>query len=654
MGRHAASSRWTLEPVFMRPRSVCTVAFIHVLLLVAIGSLLAISRRDSGFVTLNDGVMESLVRSLGIGADLSVVWTTVPSIIVQAFVFFRNSTADDAAARQLLTQLKSASGATQRRPAQGLRQTCRDAIMGYPPSGLQDGRVALLQDYRHMNPADCWVSTIRNRHWHLSAALGLSFVSKALLVPLAAALITAQTVLYTAPSQVSYMARFNLSDAFAGRFGDEWNQVLNSAAAELLRGGRAEPWTSGIYALQPIQLLGHDAPTAAKVSATSIAYAETLDCNVLERNDYHVTYIGRPAEAEATLAIEDRGCSFNRSMTLNTRRRTIHFQASRFDPCPDPSNPSRVFFAAATSVNDTIPRIDQINIFSCVPVYTTTKGILTASWSRNGTALGPETINFTPNEPPVLAAPRFANVSDIALLTASTLVNSVANNAFGMLIVDIAASAFSSAWSADERYRAALLDADLLHRTIRSTVSTVYRTAVARIGFQPTLARAQPSEGNVVDAVLEAPSTRLLVRPWVAAVLLTTVVLSLVSTAWLALVAAYNPLPIAVPESVLAYAALLLHGGADEAIAALVADVAAVPEGDDRSEERWIERAKRRWTMESARVWIDNGTKTLRTEGLRRRDALGARLSEPLGYATPVDEKAGAVATVSEQQKGGR
>lgn len=101
--------------------------------------------------------------------------------------------------------------------------------------------------------------------------------------------------------------------------------------------------------------------------------------------------------------------------------------------------------------------------------------------------------------------------------------------------------------------------------------------------------------------------------------LLAGVALSLASMVWLGLTCLRAPLLMSeVPESVLAYAALLLRGGGPDAtIAELVADV----DGAAGWEEGFVVAAARRWAIQEARFSVDPKTGALRAENLRRRAA---------------------------------
>jgi len=620
------------EPRVLRPLPFSLVMLAHILLLVAVTCLVGISRSRGGFVTLSGTTMETFSQTFR--TNLSILWTTLPSVVVQILGFLRGTVADDAAAREPFTHLQSAAPATKSGAPRSSKRICREVLLGREPDGGGNGRATMLADYRYMNGVNRWFLTIRNQHWHLAVALCISFFMKILLAPLAASLVTVETAIYSQPISADYPVSLNTSDTFDGQPGDEWIRALSAASSEIVYGARSPPWTSDTGAFQPFKPTVSSLPTSFEVTAPSLAYSASLDCRNLQSADYQINYDDRAAYfAKAWLTTEDRGCALNQSFNIRTDPALAVaglFEASNVLRCNDTSAPSRMFFIAATAFNQTRPRLDQVNAFSCITTYTTVEGNLTASWREpppNPGTSTPESVSFTPTSPPALIRPASALVLENGFLAYGKPLNSITNNAFASLIIDAAAAALPPSADPEERVLSALLNASVIHTATLRTFATVYRTAIARIAFQSVShSQAPPVVTPSQPATLRARETRLVTRDWVAAVLIAVTVLSLLSTAWLALVCAHTPLPVArVPETLLSYTGLLLKGGGpDAAIAEMVRDVDAANGGGGAGErEDFVSLAGRRWAIEDATFSVSPETGRLCATGLRRRGARG-------------------------------
>jgi hypothetical protein len=598
--RRAASTpdpQKTWEPIALRPTAVSLVVIAHAILLVTIVALVAATHSMNGFVEVQDGQDLSLLFRT-FGTDLSFLWTALPPFILQLFLMCRNWLPDEATVREPFAQLGS-----------GAR---------VPADGKGNGQLSVLRDYRSTIYAIRWIATARDGHWHLSFGLLLSLIGNLLLVPLVASMIHVQDVTSVKGIFATHSVEFNESFAFAPVA--EWGMILDAVTSEVLYGGRHISWTNKSHAFQPYEPMVK-LPGQAQVTAPSKAYSAHLDCAVVPPQNYFFDYdrkSGTDNLALVRLNATDRGCTIKHTFpifgALPLKEKKATFEAGIEITCSNAANRTRMFFIGATSVGDSQPELETMNVISCITSYGATPGNLTVQWLNYTSSTPPTFVDFKATDRTYISKNEDNDRFEYGILT-TTLLQGASETEFGNLVVQSALKLLpTEVASRGDPMRAIVTNLDILMQAIPQTFSFVYRAAISEIGFQPV----QQSENALpVQATLEAPQTRLFVRYWVAAITLVFLLLSLVSTAWLVILRVRRPLSLKEePDGLMSYIGLLLYN-TDDMVAKMVRDVTSADDFDGK----FVETAKKKWMVEEATFSIVgngfDGNIALRAENLR-------------------------------------
>jgi hypothetical protein len=588
------------EPTALRLWPMAMVLIIHGTFVAALTTISILSYSNNGFVALNDWAMNSFREKFS--TSLSTVWTALPPLILQMFTSLRNWVTSEAAIREPFARLNYAKINTIN---QRIRRPTGKGWMKTGEAHQKRGGNAMetiLMDYRSKNDFMRYFWSIRNKHWHLAFSLVLSLLGKHLLTPLSAALISLENSFYTSPIQVVHQLEFNNQEAFSttSTTEDEWNRVINKVTSESLYYGQQGPWMNETHAFQPFSAMEADTlPKSLRITALSNAYAGYLNCNLLDSNDYIVTYVssnGGIAEISIRGNITEKGCSFRYSTFVIPEQQRINFEPLQVTNCGTFGVTTQLIFISIISVNAIQPEIEGINIISCSSHFTTTVGVLTISWNETQSNLGHQFVEFHNSGPTISHIPLSYDIFEYRIITSSSLMNSVSDTAFGTLIVENAIKLLPTNVTGDPAL-AAISDITIMQRAIKKTYTSIYRIAVATIGFQET---GEPSHKIPVEAVASVQEMRLFVRYWVAIVILAYALCSSIAMVWILFMRVRWPFPMReMPEGLLSYCGFLLND-TNPFMAELTKDILSNPEFGGN----FTEVSRKDWTVDQATFYV--------------------------------------------------
>ncbi|KAK0716041.1 hypothetical protein B0H67DRAFT_645715 [Lasiosphaeris hirsuta] len=538
----------------------------HLVLFASLATLLVLTLRDSGFAA-SPTVKSSLLDSFGM--DWEILWQTVPPFLISLFALYRNSAVDNAAYHITHVYIKNAGNAAPSdRPSNRSKQEERASLLGEP------------SDKRIFNYLEKWSLTrglhaYRNGDFNLMTGFILGAIVTFILQPLMGSLIKEQESLFSR-NVTTYRPVI-----FDGRkLGDlkpyEWNLILGSVIAEDLHNGKPSPWTNGTHAFRPFDLRTQP-PDGGTLAAPSTAHTAHLSCErvtdvVLQLDDLGMK--GGPVRVNITAT--DRNCSIVYDFNIIPANRPLVSQAFQQTACGYGNSISRVLILTATasasaSGNETIARLDDTTLTSCITAYSSTDGELVVSWG-NGTATAtsgsrpsaadpevpPTFVSFS-HAAPVMPKKDFLQESfegdllGIREVQYGSPEDKVANTEFADFVMAVAAGLLAATsgsgsdlasgpggnaggydtltFFSSDAARTVIRAPDVLLRAMPLAFASIYRVAVAKVAMVP--ATAADAQRTIVAGRLETTETRLWVRYWLVAVAMAYLVLSAGSGIWL-------------------------------------------------------------------------------------------------------------------------
>ncbi|GAB1312103.1 hypothetical protein MFIFM68171_02313 [Madurella fahalii] len=594
-----ATKNW--EPEALRALPVSFVLVAHLILLGATAALWVLTSSLNGFVEItnkDDRFLDSL------GQDWSVVWESLPPLILQFFTLVRNWPADEAAFREPFAEL-------------GRTDVRRRA----------NARATVLLDYRDKNILLRWYYALRNRHYHLGLALFLSVVFLVFITPFSAALIKEEDVVFN--STILMRTGFEFFEAALVPSHHDWTAELQLAISEDVHGAEKTRWTNGTHAFQPLSPdTAAYGTVGARLTAVSHALAVRQACVVLSESDFSVVFddLSDPdnAAGQVTLKANDRNCYIERRFTIGAVMRPRVVEVISEAGCASqPTYRTRIVILTAEHNPQAEAQLGKLTITSCIPLYEQTAGDLTVEWSNTtqGSSPAPRIVSFQATEPTVRQEPIYAptferEVIDVEESGAQVFTQAVPSM-FGRLVVARATQILTRdgrlTEGAEGDSAAHVIDnPDVLPEAIQVAFASVYRIAVVRLAFRAT-ADIPP---GFTEGLLQRPQTRLFARPWFAGCLVGFTLLSLASTTWLVVWRHRRPCPLMEEPKGLLSAAGLLYGAGPE-VEAMVGD-AAMSGGKNAP---FLEMAKDNWSLDTAHFYLEpmGDRNVLRAAGLEKR-----------------------------------
>ncbi|EXJ56753.1 hypothetical protein A1O7_07097 [Cladophialophora yegresii CBS 114405] len=519
--------RW--RSITLRLWCVPLLLLAEVALIVAIGTLFALSRQRTGFVDV--GFEErSLDFSSFPGAlrwGQGLLWTTFPVLIIGLYKLFR-----DAVVAALVVET----------PYIELARTSRDRPV--------KARKSVYLDYRSYFAIVACGKAWKNKHYFLSICLVLSFVEALGLVPLTARLFAAREELLPKEAAINVLSAFDTS-APLGTV--DYGALMDAVSASWINESPLPRGTDGDFAFSRIE------PTEPAInftiSAPTNASRLTMDCaevpissanpNVVDETDNFVT---------VSFSTRDRGCDIEGSIPAQTDGSDF-LEAILTSKCPDGAGNSRIgfFYGAVSATGDLTSSI----LVSCIPTYWSAPGILTVV-----------TTNSTFSDR-VVETPRF----DASAYDVHDLGIPAQQFEQGVMTVQTFNPATTSAGNTNAPLRLAELvvrriealgqpyTADTLINAVNRIYPAIY-TILALTYFYPELAPPL-----AVTGTLAVPQNRLHVVPPVAIAMLVTLAILGASTAYLLFYLRFHPSILAEePVGLLGAASLLRRSNIAEII----------------------------------------------------------------------------------------
>ncbi|KAK4108527.1 hypothetical protein N656DRAFT_771691 [Canariomyces notabilis] len=486
----------------------------HILLLVALLTLLALTIRNNGFartpLTKND-FLDS------VGMEWSILWQSLPPFIISLFALCRNWLVDEA--------LHHISRADIENSARGVKDASLLLILKNPSPNRTFNYLERLM------PSRPW-HAFRNGDLNLATALVLSIFVTFVLQPLMASLIAPQESTFLSPVTVQHLVSFNRS-RLSSLTPSQWNLITDSTTAEVLHTGAPAPWTNGTHAFlpfspaTPIQRDGE----RVTLSAPSTAYAAHLSCTRLSTFNLTLDDLGRRTGFfQARITATDRSCAISYMFTFSPVLRPLVVEAFHQKACGLANGITRILVLTATATFDNSTETASMAdtaLISCIAGYSATPGELTVSWpppeaaaAGNGTTnttadTDPMFVGFVATEPVVPTKDFSHELFEEDLLGLQevqwgSLNEGAASTKMAQFALGIAAERRlergEEEKSANETALAVIHDPALLEDALPLAFASIYRVAVAREGVVPNTADV---DGEGVMGRLETVETRL-------------------------------------------------------------------------------------------------------------------------------------------------
>ncbi|RYP22784.1 hypothetical protein DL765_001493 [Monosporascus sp. GIB2] len=542
--------RWPLLALF--------TAFNFSIIATIVG-LIAKSSRSNGFATVpsqraadSGGDGSSTKSSLSL--DLGILWTTLPSGVMQVLSVYWASIAGAVATRQPYVELRRRRGAA--------------------------AASSILLDYRCTPVLWRWLRAFRLGHATVGFTALTGLALQYIAAPFGARLVATQLVTESADVPVSFSSAYNFS-GFSEDF--DWRPVLSSARASLVYGENRIPWTSNEFAFRPFSI-ATPRTDSYHIIANTTAHSAYVSCEIV--TDYSMSLeLQKPGQGMVQVNGTDRGCAFSQRFVV-LEGPGIFFQTTAKQDCSRESHYSRLVFTAGTYSPSSPFLLSNISVISCATDYQVATGALDVFVlsSSSGAPPPPVVSSFTP----------LALIDPDSRQKAPWLVIE-----FGMLSpvvfnpsVQWSTSEFGSTvlYLAEKQDPANQLAPAVLMQAIARVFGGVYAVATAMAAFSPL---EVPETGA---AVVRTPTTRLFVVEWVAYLILIILLVALVLTGWVACyVQRTQSILTEEPEGLLSMAGLL--DGSD--LMPLVSQIRQQVDYDGR-----VKRAGKRRHDVMSRMWV--------------------------------------------------
>jgi len=596
------------EPTALRALSASFVLVAHLLLLGATLALCVLSISRNGFVEItskDDPFLKS------VGQDWSFVWESLPTFILQFFTLLRNWPADDAAFREPFVELTRTDAKSRKHNARA---------------------TAVLLDYRNKSITTRWVHAWRNRHYHLALALFLSLIFQVFLTPFSAGFIKDDDVVFN--STFSMRNGFEFTEGSL-RSHSDWLVELQLAISEDVHGAENTAWTNGTHAFQPLNpaliLPG------ARLTAASHAFAVRQACSVLTPSDFSIAYeefSAQDATGQVTVTANDRNCYIENRFSIGAMDRPRIVQVVSETTCASkPDFPSRIVIVSAEHDKDANPPLGKLTVTSCIPLYEHTPGHLTVVWSNitaasSSSPTRPRILSFLQTGPTTRHDQSFGPSFQAGLTAVSEAggrgFTQQVPSMFGRLVVERALQILSVSstgpiiptpeQTANETSAGILINNPaVIPEAVQVAFASVYRIAVARLGFQST---TDIPEG-FREGLVQTPQTRLFVRAWFAVCVIAFTILSMVSTLWLVVRRYKRPCGLEEEPEGLLWAAMMTYNAGTE-VQEMIKDMALSrkkAEGKGVMQVAW-----ENWSLNAASFFMEREGRTyqLRADGLEK------------------------------------
>ncbi|RYO93930.1 hypothetical protein DL764_007906 [Monosporascus ibericus] len=542
--------RWPLLSLF---------AAFNFSIIVTIVGLIAKSSRSNGFASVpsqraadSEGDGSSIKSSLSL--SLGILWTALPSGVMQVLTIYWTSIASAVATRQPYVELRRGRGAA--------------------------AASSILLDYRCTPSLSRWLRAFRLGHATVGSTALTGLALQYIAAPFAAQLFATQQVTESAVVPVSFSSAYNLSGLPVDF---DWRPALGSARASLVYGENRIPWTNDEFAFRPFSVTT-PVTDSYYIIANTTAHSAYVSCEII--TDYSMSIeLQNPGQGMVQVNGTDRGCAFWQRFVV-MEGPDIFFQTTSTQACSREAHYSRLVFTAGTYSPSSPFLLSNISVISCATDYQVATGILNVFVlsTSSGAPPPPVVSSFTPlaliDPENRLKAPWF--LIEVAMLEPVVFNPSVqwSTSEFGSTVL----------YLAEKQDPTNRLAPAVLMQAIARVFGGVYAVGTAMAAFSPL-------EVPETDAgVARTLTTRLFVVEWVAYLILTILLAALVLTGW---VACYMQRTQSIlteePEGLLSMAGLL--DGSD--LMPLVSQIKQQVDYDGR-----VRRAGKRRDDVMSRMWV--------------------------------------------------
>ncbi|OLN89642.1 hypothetical protein CCHL11_10036 [Colletotrichum chlorophyti] len=459
-------------------------------LLAVVVALTVLSARNQGFVTIPSQNISTTTkvaaadRSLdfSMSFDIGVAWTSIPSFVFALFAAYWGWIATAVSDRQPYIDLRK-------------------------PDGAEAGNSVLL-DYRFVPTFWRWWTAFRKSHATVGCTVLFALFLTYLIQPLSARLFAPQSVFLKSNVPVSFTAKYEGSRLGANM---DWRPIMNAVAATKLYNGGQIPWTDNQFAYRPFRAAGGIVESNARVAANTFAFAAYLNCEVV--TDYAMS-LNRKNSLSGTVTMSgaDRGCSFQQDFGVISSQE-IYFKTTAQLECSAEAYYSRLVFTAATFSTSSQTLLGNVSVISCATGYRVQPGTLTASGAPATDTTATTTIySFAPAGDASTDRPPLWRVFEDGIFSTTAWSQGAewTTTDFGSLVL----------YYAQKQSPSDYLTAEVLTRSISEMFTSVYLTAVAVNGMEPT------ADSEAVAGTVITTTTRLFVVPWVAYIVVIFLVLA--------------------------------------------------------------------------------------------------------------------------------
>ncbi|RYP72288.1 hypothetical protein DL771_004262 [Monosporascus sp. 5C6A] len=479
--------RWPLLALF---------AAFNFSVIATIVGLIAKSTRNNGFATVpsqraadSDGDGSSTKSSLSLG--LGILWTALPSGVMQVLSVYWASIAGAVATRQPYVELRRRRGAA--------------------------AASSILLDYRCTPALWRWLRAFRLGHATVGFTALTGLALQYIAAPFGARLFATQLVMESADVPVSFSSAYNFS-GYSEDF--DWRPVLSSARASLVYGENRIPWTNNEFAFRPFSVAtpGTD---SYYIMANTTAHSAYVSCEIV--TDYSMSLeLQSPGQGMVQVNGTDRGCAFSQRFAV-LEGPGIFFQTTAKQDCSREAHYSRLVFTAGTYSPSSPFLLSNVSVISCATDYQVATGILDvfALSSSSGAPPPPVVSSFTP----LALDPDSRRKAPWLVIELGMLMPVVFNPSVQWSTSEFGSTVLYLAEKLDPANR---LAPAVLVQAIARVFGGVYAVATAMAAFSPL---EVPEMGA---GVVRTPTTRLFVVEWVAYLILTILLVALVLTGWVA------------------------------------------------------------------------------------------------------------------------
>jgi hypothetical protein len=488
--------------------------------IITLVSLAAKSRRDYGFTTVPDRVSDGDEPALGflnISWDLAILWTVLPSAVLQLLSIYWIWIAGSLASRQPYVDLAH-------------------------PRGVPAASSVLL-DYRCTPTPWRWLRALRLGHTTVALTTLTGLALQYIATPFGARLFTTQPGLTSTEISVSFKSAHNWSSV--AHF--DWRPALSSARVAIVQGESRLPWTNDEFAFRPFAAATHRSGSYY-MAADTTAYSAYVNCEVVY--DYTMSLeLEDPGRGLVQVTGTDRGCEVSHKFAVIEEGPGIFFKTSNKMDCSSAAHYSRLFFTAGTYSPTSLFLLSNISVISCATDYQAVNGTLEVAVASSSSA------------PAIRSFRRPARNEDSNL--------SIRHEVGWQLIEEgmlrpVVFNPSSAPWATSEFGSTVLyvaeklagntdyLTAPVLSEAIARVFTATYAIGTAMGTFDP-LAAEERAPGTVWT-----PTTRLVVVEWAAYLVAGLLLTVLVLTGWVSWHAHHTrSILTEEPEGLLAMAGLL-------------------------------------------------------------------------------------------------